>query len=108
MPGMAYFLHTNWKGGFRMAKRKAYLFFNCDGNKSAASMNPIYNHEAFGDTKTGRRALLKKVSEEIDSGRIQLADKTSKEAIAKEILDGNPIAISDMIVFGVVIEAELY
>ena len=80
-----------------MAKRKAYLFFNCDGNKSAASMHPIYNHEAFG-----------KVSEEIDSGRIQLADKTSKEAIAKEILDGNPIAISDMIVFGVVIEAELY
>lgn len=47
-----------------MAKKKAYMFYNCDLEKTTASMNPLYNTEVFSSTKAGRKALVKKLQSE--------------------------------------------
>ena len=31
---------------------KAFIFFNCDADKSEASMNIFYNHAVYKDTKS--------------------------------------------------------
>lgn len=72
-------------------KKYIYAFFNCDDNKSAASMNVHYNNEAFPDTVAGRKALLKKVEEECAAGRINVADKSFVE---EAIIKGEPVDAS--------------
>ena len=80
------------------AKEKhVYMFFNCNGNKDASSMNVRYNSETFADTAAGRKALLRKVEEEIAAGRISASDS---EAVKTDILKGNPEQASSKLQYG--------
>ena len=45
----------------RRASNVAYIFFNCDAEKSHGSMNIFYNHEIYRDTQASRKALWQKV-----------------------------------------------
>ncbi len=68
-------------------KKYVYSFFNCDDNKSAASMNVRYNNEMFADTAAGRKALLKKIEDECAAGRVNIADKVLVE---EAVIKGEP------------------
>ena len=57
---------------------KAFIFFNCDANKSEASMNIFYNNAVYKDTKTSRKNLWKRVKEEYGAERIQIAAENLK------------------------------
>ena len=81
--------------------KKAYVFFNCDEEKSETSMNIFYNNEVFKDTATSRKALWAKIEGEVKDGKVQLAD----EAAAKEaVLKGDPCAATEQLRYGAVKE----
>lgn len=87
------------------AKEKfAYIFFNCDGEKSEQSMNVFYNNQIFNQTGKGRKALLAKVTEEIKAGRVQASDE---EAVKAAILKGEPEAANEFLTFGNIAKFEI-
>ena len=53
-----------------MKEKNAFIFFNCDEEKSQKSMNVFYNKEIFRDLKVSRKALFAKIEEELAAGRI--------------------------------------
>ena len=79
------------------SKKYMYVFFNCNDNKDAASMNIRYNNEAFADTVAGRKALLKKVEDEAAAGRVNVSDA---EAVKNDILKGEPTDASAKLQYG--------
>ena len=79
------------------AKKYAYIFFNCNDNKDAATMNIHYNNEFFADTAAGRKALLKKVEEEVAAGHVNVSDT---EAVKNDILKGEPEKASSKLQYG--------
>ena len=80
------------------AKEKfVYMFFNCNEGKDAASMNVRYNSETFTDTAAGRKALLKKVEEEVAAGHVNVSDA---EAVKNDILKGEPEQASSKLQYG--------
>lgn len=79
------------------AKKYVYIFFNCNDNKDAHSMNARYNNEVFADTASGRKALLAKVEAEVAAGRVNIADKN---AVEYAILKGDPTEASNKIQYG--------
>ena len=85
-----------------MAKSaKAFVFFNCDEGKSEASMNIFYNRAIYKDGKTSRKALLKKVKEELDLKRIQIEDG-NWEKVENLILEGDPVEAGNFMRFGAI------
>ena len=74
-----------------------YIFFNCNDNKDAHSMNARYNNEVFADTAAGRKALLQKVKDEVAAGRVNVSDKS---AVEQDILKGEPTDASSKMQFG--------
>ena len=91
-----------------MAKSsKVFIFFNCDADKSEASMNIFYNHAVYKDTKTSRKNLWKKVKEEYGAERIQIAAENIK-AVELAITEGDPVTASDYIQFGAIRTIEIY
>ena len=89
------------------ASNKAYIFFNCDADKSEASMNIFYNHAVYKDTKTSRKNLWKKVKEEFGAERIQIAEENLK-AVELAITEGDPVSASDFIQFGAIRAVDCY
>ena len=79
------------------AKKYAYIFFNCNDNKDSATMNIHYNNEFFADTAIGRKALLKKVEEEVAVGHVNVSDA---EAVKNDILKGEPEQASSKLQYG--------
>ena len=79
------------------SKKYVYIFFNCNDNKDAHSMNARYNNEVFADTTSGRKALLAKVEAEVVAGRVNVADK---DAVEHDILKGDPTEASSKIQYG--------
>ena len=79
------------------SKKYVYIFFNCNDNKDAHSMNARYNNEVFADTTSGRKALLAKVEAEVVAGRVNIADK---DAVEHDILKGDPTEASSKIQYG--------
>ena len=91
-----------------MAKSaKVFIFFNCDGNKSEASMNIFYNHAVYKDTKTSRKNLWKKVKEEFGAERVQIAAENLK-TVELAITEGDPVSASDFIQFGAIRVIDCY
>ena len=91
-----------------MAKAgKAFIFFNCDGNKSEASMNIFYNHTVYKDTKTSRKNLWKKVKEEYGAERIQINSENLK-TVELAITEGDPVSASNFIQFGAIRAIDCY
>ncbi len=89
------------KSPTRRTSNVAYIFFNCDAEKSRESMNIFYNHEIYRDTQASRKALWQKIKAEQDAERIQIAedDLTSVRAA---ILDSDPAEASRYIRFGAI------
>ncbi|SEH40428.1 hypothetical protein [Selenomonas sp. KH1T6] len=79
------------------SKKYMYVFFNCNDEKDAASMNIRYNNETFADTAAGRMALLKKVEDEAAAGRVNVFDA---EAVKNDILKGEPTDASAKLQYG--------
>ena len=91
-----------------MAKSgKVFIFFNCDGEKSEASMNIFYNRAVYKDTKTSRKNLWKKVKEEYGAERIQIATENLK-TVELTIIEGDPVSASDFIQFGAIRAVDCY
>ena len=84
----------------------AFVFFNCDGAKSEASMNIFYNSTIYGVASISRRKLLAKIQEELKAGRIKIAEQNVKK-VEKLIMDGNYLVASDFIQYGAIREFEL-
>ena len=78
-------------------KQHVFIFFNCNDNKDAHSMNARYNNEVFADTTSGRKTLLAKVEAEVIAGRVNVADK---DAVEHDILKGDPTEASCKIQYG--------
>lgn len=84
---------------------QAFLFFNCDGEKSEKSKNVFYNHEVFRDMGVGRKALWAKIQEELAAGHIQIAEE-NKAAAQEAVLSGNPVDAGQYIQFGDIFAVE--
>ena len=85
-----------------MAKAaKAFVFFNCDEGKSEGSMNIFYNRAVYKDGKTSRKSLLKKIQEEVDLKRVQIADGDF-EKVENLILEGDPVEAGNYLRFGAI------
>ena len=87
--------------------KKAFVFFNCDENKSEQSMNIFYNSVVYRDMTTARRVLWKKIRDELESGRIFI-DENDMQTVRKMILLEDPTAASDFIRFGAIRAVECY
>ena len=89
------------------AKNKAYIFFNCDGEKSLASKNITYNNAIFGDAKTSRKLLWKKIQTELEASRVVIAENDLDKA-QQAVLEGNPVDAAKYMQFGDIVELERY
>lgn len=92
---------TDTKTAAKAAPKKAYayVFFNCDDGKNQTSMNIRYNNEIFADKAASRKALLAKILEEVQAGRVNLADK---ERVSEIILKGEPAEASVYMQYGTI------
>ena len=86
---------------------KAFVFFNCDADKSEASMNIFYNRAVYKDTKTSRKNLWKKVKEEYGAERIQI-DADNLYPVERAITEGDPVEASEYIRFGAIRALDCY
>ena len=86
---------------------KVFVFFNCDANKSEASMNIFYNRAVYKDTKTSRKNLWKKVKEEYGAERIQIAAE-NLPAVEAAITEGDPVEAGNFIQFGAIRAFDCY
>ena len=84
-----------------MKEKKAFIFFNCDEDKSQKSMNVFYNQEIYRDLKVARKALLTKVEEEQAEGRIHIAED-NVEVVCQAILEGDPTDATPFIQYGAI------
>lgn len=73
----------------RRASNVAYIFFNCDAEKSQQSMNIFYNREIYRDTQASRKALWKKIQTEQDAERIRIAQDDLMR-VRTAILENDP------------------
>ena len=89
------------------AASKAYIFFNCDGEKSLASKNIAYNKAVYGTAKTSRNSLWKKIQEEMTNHRI-IIDECNLELVKKIILEENPKDASQYMQFGDIMELDKF
>ncbi|BEU87020.1 hypothetical protein TAMA11512_04840 [Selenomonas sp. TAMA-11512] len=85
----------------------AFIFFNCDNEKSQTSMNIFYNREIFRDTKVGRNALWKKVSGQIEEDHVK-ASAEDLAAAKAAILEGNPVDAGQYLQFASIAEVTCY
>lgn len=85
-----------------VAPKKAFLFFNCDEEKSQTSMNVLYNQDVYKDTIASRKALWKKVEDELASGRVHIADE-NLEAAKQAVLKGDPVEAGQFLKFGTIL-----
>lgn len=84
--------------------KSCYMFFNCDEQKSDSSMNVRYNNVVYR-CRDGRRALWKKIKEELAAGRIFI-DDYHLSTVRIHILEGNPEDINDCILYGNIVRLE--
>ena len=86
---------------------KVFIFFNCDADKSEASMNIFYNRTIYKDNKTSRKNLWKKIKEEYGAERIQIAAE-NLPAVGAAIIEGNPVDAGNFIQFGAIRAFDCY
>ncbi|MBO6179179.1 MAG: hypothetical protein IKN12_12595 [Selenomonadaceae bacterium] len=89
------------------APSTAYVFFNCDGEKSLASKNIFYNNAVYGKTQIGRKALWKKIQDEIEAKRVVIAEERMEEA-QDAVLKGDPMEAGKLMQFGDIMEIDRY
>ncbi|MBQ9480456.1 MAG: hypothetical protein IJ668_04430 [Selenomonadaceae bacterium] len=87
--------------------KKAFVFFNCDENKSEQSMNIFYNRAVYRDLTTTRRLLWKKIRDELDSGRIFI-EEDDIPTVRKMVLEDDPTDAGSLIKFGAIKAVDCY
>lgn len=85
----------------RRASNVAYIFFNCDAEKSQESMNIFYNHEIYRDTQASRKALWQKIKAEQDAERIHISED-DLTSVRTAILENDPAEASQYMRFGAI------
>ena len=86
--------------------RRAFIFFNCDENKSEQSMNIFYNRVVYKDTLASRRLLWSKIQSEVKAKRIKIAEENLLEVKRLIIEDDDPTQVSNFMQFGAIKEIE--
>ena len=84
-----------------VSTKRAFIFFNCDANKSEQSMNIFYNHVVYKATQASRKLLWSKIQKELNEKRIQIADNSLDE-VKRLIIEDEPDKASDLIQFGAI------
>lgn len=85
------------------AHQAAYLFFNCDENKSSQSMNVLYNNRAYDDTPKGRSLLLARIIDEKQNQKIQIREE-DMDTVKEIIMDANPEDASKYLKYGCIVK----
>ncbi len=85
---------------------RAFVFFNCDAEKSEASMNIFYNNVIYGNSLVSRGELLNKVMTELKAGRIKIADENVRK-VESLIMKNDPVAASEFMQYGTIMGFEL-
>ena len=88
-------------------KAEAYMFFNCDGDKSPKSKNVSYNNVVYRDTKASRKTLWEKVQTEVEAGNVHVAEG-KLSAVKVAILEGNPADASQHLQYGDIVVLECH
>ena len=88
-----------------MKPNATFVLYNCDENKSPASM---YNrdNETFRNTQLGRRALWNKLKTEIAEGRIEVLEGKTMKDVRLEVADGDPETLSQYLKYGAIEKIE--
>ena len=85
-----------------VSTKRAFIFFNCDAEKSERSMNIFYNHVVYKDTQASRKLLWSKVQNERREDRIKISDDDLAEVKRIIIEDDDPTKASDFMQFGAI------
>jgi len=85
-----------------MANNISYAFFNCDEFKSVTTMNPLYNAQVYRK-RSGRRALWRKIKDEVASGNIVVDDM---HKVRRLIMFERPEDANDHITYGIIVPME--
>ena len=88
--------------------KRAFVFFNCDANKSEQSMNIFYNHIVYKDTQASRKLLWSKIQNERKENRIQISDDNLAEVKRLILEDDEPTKASDFMQFGAIKEIDCF
>jgi len=86
--------------------RPAFEFFNCDEEKSANSMNPLYETRMYRDTKHSRRMLWLRIKEELENKRIEISEENYSK-VREAIIEGAPSDASKYIRFGIILTKKM-
>ena len=81
--------------------KRAFIFFNCDADKSEQSMNIFYNHIVYKDTQASRKLLWSKLQNERKENRIQISDDNLAE-VKRLVMEDDPVQASIYIMFGAI------
>ena len=79
--------------------KRAFIFFNCDADKSEQSMNIFYNHIVYKDTQASRKLLWSKLQNERKENRIQISDDNLAE-VKRLVMEDDPVQAINYIMFG--------
>ena len=78
-----------------------WMFFNCDENVSWGSMNPLYNSTVYRK-RTGRRALWKKIKDEVAAGNIIISEDKMSD-VRQAIIGGDPLVANEFMKYGFIV-----
>lgn len=89
-----------------LVANNVFVFFNCDAEKSEASMNIFYNNSIYGSSQMSRSKLLNTVVKEREAGRIKITDENLRK-VQFLIMKGDPCAASEFMQYGAIREFEI-
>lgn len=81
-----------------------WMFFNCDENVSWGSMNPLYNSTVYRK-RTGRRALWRKIKNEVAAGNVIIAEEKMGE-VRDAIIGGDPLVANEFMKYGFIVAVD--
>ena len=81
-----------------------WMFFNCDENVSWGSMNPLYNSTVYRK-RTGRRALWRKIKNEVAAGNVIIAEEKIGE-VRDAIIGGDPLVANEFMKYGFIVAVD--
>lgn len=87
-------------------QNKAFIFFNCDENKSRESMNIFYNNKVYRNVRDSRNELWNDIKKQSDDGKIFI-DPKDMFFVRKEILEGDPELVTAHIKYGAVMPLDI-
>lgn len=87
-----------------MRENISWMFFNCDALASNESIKPAYNPIVYRK-RAGRRALWRKINEEINENSINIENKDIPK-VRKAVLEGNPVEANEYMMYGFILTLE--